>query len=148
MLHCKWGYENIHKVHHEYKTPIGFAAPYAHWAEIWILGIPAFLGPVLVPGHIITYWLWFILRQLEAIETHSGYEFPWSFTKYIPFYGGPAYHDYHHFVGGRTQGNFASVFTYCDYIYGTQKVYITFIFSSYCICFYSITITNAVCFCI
>ncbi|CAK8542220.1 unnamed protein product [Lathyrus sativus] len=123
MLHCKWGYENIHKVHHEYKAPIGFAAPYAHWAEIWMLGIPAFLGPVLVPGHIVTYWLWFILRQLEAIDTHSGYEFPWSFTKYIPFYGGPAYHDYHHFVGGTSQGNFASVFTYCDYIYGTQKGY-------------------------
>lgn len=129
MLHCKWSYENIHKVHHEYKTPIGFAAPYAHWAEIWMLGIPAFLGPVLVPGHIVTYWLWFILRQLEAIETHSGYEFPWSFTKYIPFYGGPAYHDYHHFVGGTSQGNFASVFTYCDYIYGTQKV--NFIFLLY-----------------
>ncbi|KAI5428979.1 Methylsterol monooxygenase 1-2, variant 2, partial [Lathyrus oleraceus] len=61
--------------------------------------------------------------KLEAIETHSGYEFPWSFTKYIPFYGGPTYHDYHHSVGGTSQGNFASVFTYCDYIYGTQKGY-------------------------
>ncbi|XP_050915867.1 methylsterol monooxygenase 1-2 [Lathyrus oleraceus] len=123
MLHCKWGYENIHKVHHEYKTPIGFAGPYAYWVEIWIFGIPILFGPVLVPGHIVTFWLWFILRHLETIETHSGYEFPWSFTKYIPFYGGPAYHDYHHFVGGKSQGNFAPVFTYCHYIYGTQKGY-------------------------
>ncbi|KAI5428978.1 methylsterol monooxygenase 1-2 [Lathyrus oleraceus] len=123
MLHCKWGYENIHKVHHEYKTPIGFAGPYVHLFELWSFGIPALLGPILVPGHIVTFWLWFILRQLEAIETHSGYEFPWSFTKYIPFYGGPTYHDYHHSVGGTSQGNFASVFTYCDYIYGTQKGY-------------------------
>ena len=72
MLHCKWAFEKIHKVHHEYVAPIGLSAPYAHWAEIIILGIPSFLGPVLVPGHITTYWLWFILRQLEAIETHSG----------------------------------------------------------------------------
>uniref|UniRef100_A0A7C8ZI96 4-alpha-methylsterol monooxygenase n=1 Tax=Opuntia streptacantha TaxID=393608 RepID=A0A7C8ZI96_OPUST len=122
-LHSKWGYENIHRVHHEYTAPIGFAAPYAHWAEILILGIPSFLGPAIVPGHMITLWLWIALRQIEAIETHSGYDFPWTPTKYIPFYGGAEYHDYHHYVGGQSQSNFASVFTYCDYIYGTDKGY-------------------------
>ena len=55
------------------------------------------------------------------------YDFPWSPTKYIPFYGGPAYHDYHHYVGGKSQSNFASVFTYCDYIYGTHKVTLIFL---------------------
>lgn len=73
FLHNGWGYEKIHRVHHEYAAPIGFAAPYAHWAEILILGIPSFLGPAMVPGHIITFWLWIALRQIEAIDTHSGY---------------------------------------------------------------------------
>lgn len=123
FLHCKWGYEKIHRVHHEYTAPIGFAAPYAHWAEILILGIPSFLGPAMAPGHMITFWLWIALRQIEAIETHSGYDFPWSFTKYIPFYGGADYHDYHHYVGEQSQSNFASVFTYCDFLYGTDKGY-------------------------
>ncbi|KAG6577591.1 Methylsterol monooxygenase 1-2 [Cucurbita argyrosperma subsp. argyrosperma] len=123
FLHCKWGYENIHQVHHEYTAPIGFAAPYAHWAEVLILGIPSFLGPAMVPGHMITFWLWIALRQIEAIDTHSGYDFPWSLTKFIPFYGGSDHHDYHHYVGGQSHSNFASVFTYCDYIYGTDKGY-------------------------
>ncbi|KAH7549542.1 hypothetical protein JRO89_XS13G0047600 [Xanthoceras sorbifolium] len=123
FLHNKWGYEKIHRVHHEYSAPIGFAAPYAHWAEILILGIPSFLGPAMVPGHMITFWSWIALRQIEAIETHSGYDFPWSPTKYIPFYGGAEYHDYHHYVGGQSQSNFASVFTYCDFLYGTDKGY-------------------------
>ncbi|PWA90711.1 Fatty acid hydroxylase [Artemisia annua] len=123
FFHCKWGYEKIHKVHHEYSAPIGFAAPHAHWVEVLVLGIPSFLGPAIVPGHMITFWLWIALRQIEAIETHSGYDFPWTFTKYIPFYGGADYHDYHHYVGGQSQSNFASVFTYCDYIYGTDKGY-------------------------
>ncbi|GFP81820.1 methylsterol monooxygenase 1-1 [Phtheirospermum japonicum] len=111
------------QVHHEYTAPIGFAAPYAHWAEILILGIPSFLGPAIAPGHIVTFWMWIAFRQIEAIETHSGYDLPWTPTKYIPFYGGPDYHDYHHYVGGQSQSNFASVFTYCDYIYGTDKGY-------------------------
>ncbi|KAK8496237.1 hypothetical protein V6N13_036376 [Hibiscus sabdariffa] len=123
FLHGRWGYEKIHRVHHEYTAPIGFAAPYAHWLEILILGIPSFLGPAIAPGHMITFWLWIALRQIEAIETHSGYDFPWTPTRFIPFYGGADYHDYHHYVGGQSQSNFASVFTYCDYIYGTDKGY-------------------------
>ncbi|KAH7861373.1 hypothetical protein Vadar_025322 [Vaccinium darrowii] len=123
MLHSKWGYDKIHRIHHENTASLGYAASYAHWAEILIFGFGSLLGPMIVPDHMITLWLWMILRQMEAIETHCRYDFPWTPSKYIPFYGGAEYHDYHHFVGGKSQSNFASVFTYCDYIYGTNKGY-------------------------
>ncbi|XP_016704428.1 methylsterol monooxygenase 1-2-like [Gossypium hirsutum] len=122
FLHGQWGYEKINYIHHEYNAPIGFATPYTHWVEILILGILTFLGLAKVPCHMITLWLWSSLCQVKAIETHRGYNFPWNSTKLIPFYGGLAYHDFHHFVGRQCQSNFASIFTYCDYLYGIDKL--------------------------
>lgn len=122
-LHTPWAYRNIHYMHHHFETCTALAASYAHPLEILLLGIPSFLGPVLVGCHVTVCWAWFVLRQLEAIETHSGYDFWWSPTKLIPFYGGSEYHDYHHWVGGKSSGNFASVFTYCDWVYETDKGY-------------------------
>ncbi|XP_052489003.1 uncharacterized protein LOC105801826 [Gossypium raimondii] len=60
---------------------------------------------------------------LSSSEADFRYDFPWAPTRFIPFYGGVDYHDYHHYVGEQSQSNFASVFTYCDYIYGTDKSY-------------------------
>ncbi|TVU25239.1 hypothetical protein EJB05_27729, partial [Eragrostis curvula] len=75
----------------------------------------------IVPCHITTHWLWFLICLLEAIEVHCRYDFPFSPAKFIPFYGGAEYRDYHHYIGGRGSSNFASVFTYRDYIYGSNK---------------------------
>lgn len=84
-LHGKWGYDNIHYVHHQYTAPIGYALS-AHWTEIVMLGIPSLLGPLIVPGHTITFWLWLAWRQIESIEIHSGYAFSLFSFQTVSFY--------------------------------------------------------------
>lgn len=80
---------------------------------------------ILIYGYYYSFfwimnWLniWFLSMTLS-----NRYNFPFSPTKFIPFYGGAEFHDYHHYIGDQSQSNFGPVFTYCDYIYGTDKVY-------------------------
>jgi sterol desaturase/sphingolipid hydroxylase (fatty acid hydroxylase superfamily) len=73
FLHSTWGYRNFHHVHHKVTAPTaGFATAYGHWADLTIGGMATIAGPVIVPGHVTTHWLWFAIRTIGAIETHSG----------------------------------------------------------------------------
>jgi len=119
-LHYGPLYRNIHKLHHKYSAPFGLAAEYAHPAEILILGLGTIntlifgmlayhiftaIGTIGSPLlycylsghlHIVTMYLWITLRLWQAVDAHSGYDFPWSLRKIIPFWAGADYHDFHH----------------------------------------------------
>ncbi|KAK7857529.1 methylsterol monooxygenase 2-2 [Quercus suber] len=88
VLHTKWLYKHVHSVHHEYATPFGLTSEYAHPAEILFLGFATIVGPAITGPHLITLWLWMVLRVLETVEAHCGYHFPWSLSNFIPLYGG------------------------------------------------------------
>jgi len=116
-LHTKLLYKRIHKIHHLYSAPFGLAASYSHPAEVLILGFCTFSGPLVLRPHYFTFYSWVLYRQLDAVLTHCGYDFP-GLADFLPFYGGITAHDYHHktFIW-----NFSSRFTFMDKLFGTFK---------------------------
>lgn len=131
LFHYGWFYKNIHKQHHKYAAPFGFAAEYAHPVEVMSLGVGTVGFPILyafiaktygdlqLPElHLFTITCWIILRLLQAVDSHSGYDFPWSLNHFFPLWAGAAHHDLHHhyFIG-----NYASSFTWLDYSLGTES---------------------------
>lgn len=123
ILHTKWLYKHVHSVHHEYATPFGLTSEYAHPAEILFLGFATIFGPAITGPHLITLWLWMVVRVLETVEAHCGYHFPWSPSNFLPLYGGSDFHDYHHRLIYTKSGNYSSTFVYMDWLFGTDSGY-------------------------
>jgi sterol desaturase/sphingolipid hydroxylase (fatty acid hydroxylase superfamily) len=117
-LHTPWAYKNIHKDHHLYLSPFGLTATYSHPIEIAMEGVATFLPVLILRPHFFTFYTWFILRQLDAVYTHCGYDLPvLGWLHKIPFYGGVIFHDYHHKA---FTCNYASRFTYLDVAFGKK----------------------------
>ncbi|TFK66065.1 C-4 methyl sterol oxidase [Pluteus cervinus] len=124
-LHTGLLYKHIHKMHHKYSAPFGLAAEYAHPAEVMILGTGTIAGPLLYSYfmrdlHILTVYVWILLRLFQAIDAHSGYDFPWSLQHIIPFWSGAEHHDFHHMA---FTNNFSTSFRWWDRIFGTDDKY-------------------------
>ncbi|GME75697.1 unnamed protein product [Ambrosiozyma monospora] len=121
-LHYGSFYRYIHKQHHRYAAPFGLAAEYAHPIEVMLLGF----GTVGIPImwcyftrnlHLFTICIWITLRLFQAVDAHSGYEFPVSLHHFFPLWAGADHHDehHHHFIG-----NYASSFRMWDFILDTE----------------------------
>ncbi|KZV98925.1 putative ERG25-C-4 methyl sterol oxidase [Exidia glandulosa HHB12029] len=124
-LHYGPLYRHIHKIHHKYSAPFGLAAEYAHPLEMIILGVGTVGGPILYTSithnfHIVTMYIWICLRLFQAIDAHSGYDFPWSLHNIFPLWSGAEHHDYHHMA---FTNNFSTSFRYLDFIFGTDDKY-------------------------
>lgn len=121
-LHYGSFYKYIHKQHHRYAAPFGLAAEYAHPIEVALLGVGTVGMPMLWVAltkdlHMFTVYIWVALRLFQAIDAHSGYEFPWSLHHFLPFWAGADHHDDHHHY---FLGNYASSFRWWDAILGTN----------------------------
>ncbi|WVQ62145.1 hypothetical protein V866_006641 [Kwoniella sp. B9012] len=124
-LHYGPFYKNIHKLHHEFSAPIGLAAEYAHPLEVLILAQGTISGPFIYclfrkDLHILTVYIWITLRLWQAVDAHSGYDFPWSLRHIIPFWAGADHHDYHHMAFTNC---FSTSFRWWDFSLGTDAKY-------------------------
>ena len=121
----------MHKQHHEYREPVGFASEYAHPVEQIIANaLPTILPPIFLGVHPNVWFVWITWRLFETYVAHSGLDLPifdfgcgfgqgagrahknlnWSYSRY---------HDFHH---TNNFGNFGSEFV--DHIFNTNDLWV------------------------
>jgi methylsterol monooxygenase len=112
LMHHPRIYKHIHKVHHEWTSPIGIVSLYAHPLEHVVSNlIPPLLGPLVVGSHIATAWMWYALALTSTTIAHCGYHFP--------FLPSPEAHDFHHLKFNQNYG----VLGVLDRLHGTDSIF-------------------------
>ena len=89
VLHHPVFYKHIHKVHHEWKSPVAAIATYTHPLEHMLIAvISPGTGPLLSGCPLSVHWVWYAWMITHTCNDHSGYHFPLVFSA--------EHHDYHH----------------------------------------------------
>jgi len=122
LMHTKYFYSGIHSVHHQFSTTVVISSEYTHPLEFIIMDFTnVMLGELLLGGtSLITLSTFIFFKSIEASESHGGYEFPWSFTRMLPFCCTSDYHDYHHRKG---KANYGSFWIFWDSVFGDNDEY-------------------------
>ena len=111
-LHIPFLYQRIHKLHHQFHQPIGFACEYAHPIEL-VIGnmLPVAAGPLFFKFHFYVFVVWMVIAILGTSWGHSGFMQPLAYTK--------GHHDFHH---SHNVGNYGSL-PFWDFLMGTDRAY-------------------------
>jgi len=87
LMHSKYFYNKIHKIHHEYVEAVALCATYSHPIE-FILGnlAPSAVSTAIMGSriHFVTYLTYLVMIMHETHDGHSGYSFSWSPHRLMP----------------------------------------------------------------
>ncbi len=115
----------FHKVHHRFNINVSIASECIHPFDfIFVSLISVAVGPLILGKqlHFYTWLIYFSLRTIESVDSHCGYEFPWSLIKSLPLQIPASFHDWHH---SANIGNYSAWFCHWDIFFGTEKGYYT-----------------------
>jgi sterol desaturase/sphingolipid hydroxylase (fatty acid hydroxylase superfamily) len=109
VLHTRWLFKHIHSKHHRFRFVRPVVAEYAHPVENLINFVAFFAGPCLLGTPFVTLQVWIVVRMIETLEAHSGYN--WSPIS--------DRHSFHHLYA--TKGVYGSFVSPWDWLMGTDR---------------------------
>jgi len=114
LAHHKLFYQHVHKLHHQWTSPIALSSDYCHPLEHLLVNVLPNISYGLIFGSDpFTYLIWWILVYLGSQSNHSGYRLP---TADLTCEAQPDFHDLHH---EKFNVNFGSIGV-LDWIFNTK----------------------------